>query len=140
QLHGLWHAARRHHAKYRGGTGRGAVQDQSARSEGHRRIRHHRRPAHRHQCAARRAQAARRRCDRYAGNPDARVAKHYPREGRGCIGGNLARSEYYARMLTGLWGRPTHADASELVTANRLLEKLTECCWYAIDLSQSLII
>ena len=54
-------------------AGRGAVQDQSARRQGHRRVRHHRRAADRHQRADRRAQAARRPPHRHAGDTGAGV-------------------------------------------------------------------
>ena len=85
QLHGLRHAARRRDAERRVPAGRGAVQDQSARRQGHRRVRHHRRAAGRHQCADRCAASARRRPDRHAGDAVAGVGDDpaRPQERRG---------------------------------------------------------
>ena len=87
QLHGLRHATRGGHAERGGGARGGALQDQPARGEGHRRIRHHRRSADGDQRGDRRAHSARGRPHRHAGDAVAGVGDDQPRQ----VGGGGSR-------------------------------------------------
>ena len=107
QLHGLRHAARRRDAERGVGAGGSDLQDQSARGQRHRRIRHHRRAADGDQRADRRARAARRRSHRHAGNARAGVGDDHARKGgRGGKDGVSGERVDYGRRIDGADGRP----------------------------------